>query len=143
MLISRALTPSAVSFSYASMLIGSDDPEAMISTSGLPSAASARMYAPLAVSDPGAYFLRSTVARAVERQQRLGRLRQVGRAAHQPGNVLGKLVEDDARHVAAGGRGDRRLLGLLVLDRTRGIHRQVLVPAVGQLALLHLLEFLG
>ena len=55
------------------------------------------------------------IARAVEGQQRVGRGGQVGRAAQQPGDPLGDLVEHLARRNAAGNslgvggkRGDAR-----------------------------------
>ena len=65
----------------------------------------------------------------VEGQCRLGRWRQVGRTAQQPGHVGGDRVEHLARCVARG-----QALGVGLEDRQRG------VPAVGQLAPLHLVD---
>ena len=72
------------------------------------------------------------VAGAVESQARLGGRGQVGRAAHQPGDVPGDRVQDQARRVpsghplAVGGEG-----------------RQARIPAVGELAMLHPVELVG
>ena len=72
------------------------------------------------------------VARAGELQRRLVRRAEVGRAAQEPGNVLGEHVQHLARGVAAG--------DALGVGREA---RQVAVPARGQLAPLHLVDLGG
>src|SRR5262249_60076828 len=69
------------------------------------------------------------VARALVLEERLVRRAEVGRAAHEPRDVLGEDVKNLARRVAPGhalrvGREDR----------------QVLVPALGEVAPLPLLD---
>src|SRR5271166_6240980 len=69
------------------------------------------------------------VAGSLEGQPGLGGGCQVRGTADQPGDVLGQSIEDLARRDA---RGDS-----LGVRRIRG---QALVPAVGKLAMLHLVE---
>ena len=69
---------------------------------------------------------RFKIARAVEGEPRLRRGIQIGRAAHEPGIVLGDGVENFAGRIAG-----RESLGI---GRKRG---QFLVPSVGRLPALH------
>ena len=73
------------------------------------------------------------VAGALEREAGLGGGGQVGRAADQPGHVLGRSRSAPCRDAS-------RLARPLA---SAGKRRKVLVPAVGQLAVLHLLELVG
>ena len=104
------LIPSALSFSYASTASATSLPVASRRTSGLPSGASARMYAPWPRPRRQRTCVRSSVGRACRRQDQrdwlvvqlhddLPGLRHfvgVGRAQHdQPGNrpQRGKLLD--------------------------------------------------
>ena len=67
-----------------------------------------------------------------ERQPRLGRGGQVRRPADQPGNVPGQGVQHLSGRVPA-----REPLGI------RGENREVSIPALGKLAVLHAIHLLG
>ncbi len=79
-----------------------------------------------------AILIRIEVARAVEGQICFVRFGEVRRAAHQPGNILCQGVEGFSRGFACG--------HAFWIGREA---RQVLVPAVRQLATLHLVQLIG
>ena len=91
-----------------------------------------RVLADAEVHIPAAVAVGGEVAGALEGEPGLGRGGQVGRAAHEPGDVLRDRVLHLRRGVAA-----RDALGVGREDR------DVLVPALRQVAVLHQLELLG
>src|SRR5262245_25595328 len=84
------------------------------------------MLADAEVQVPAAASAGLEVARALEGQDRLVRGAEIRRSTEQPGNVLGKNIEDLTGGIAPGDA-----------SRIGGKNRQALIPSPRQLALLH------
>ena len=90
------------------------------------------MFANAEVEVAPTVIVRLEVASAIERQARLRGRGKVGRAAHQPGNILRQNVQNLSRSIAPGHT-----------FRIRGKWLQAFVPTGGQTAVLHLIELIG